>query len=147
MQRKQSLWLFLSALSLLFSFFLPFGIHAAADLAGVVTDSPLTAGNSIHLLLLVVASMALSLFIIFLHRNRSLQMRLTLLLTLLTILSALDMIYLCNSVTGHKLAVGLVGSTLYLGILFPILSTVLAIMAFIGIRKDDQLLKSVDRLR
>lgn len=74
-------------------------------------------------------------------------MRLTLLLTLLTILSALDMIYLCNSVTGHKLAVGLVGSTLYLGILFPILSTVLAIMAFIGIRKDDQLLKSVDRLR
>lgn len=147
MQRKQTLWLLLSAAALFLTFFIPFGIQMSADISGQVQDTALNAGKNYLLMLLIWAGIALSIATIFIHRNRSLQMRMTLLIALLTLLCGADMIYICNSVPGNKLVIGLVGSSLYLGILFPLISTALSIMAFIGIRKDDQLLKSVDRLR
>lgn len=147
MQRKQTLWLLLAAISLVLSFFIPFGLHSGADMAGVVTDSPLNSSKNTLLMLLVAGTAGLSLVTIFLHHNRSMQMRLSLLVLLLSLLCFVDMLYLCNSIQGNKHAIGLVGSTLYLGSLLPLVGAALAVLAFIGIRKDDQLIKSVDRLR
>ena len=52
-----------------------------------------------------------------------------------------------QNILGNKLVFGLLGSTIYIGILIPICTIILLILAFIGIRKDEQLVKDSDRLR
>lgn len=148
MQRKQSLWLFLSALLILLTFFIPYGIQSASNIGAAQLETLLSAKTNFLLAVLVIASSLLANFIIFLHANRKLQKRLTVLLTTLFILIAVYMFYDANLTDANKkLAVGIVGSTLYIGILFPIMSAVLSMMAYSGIRNDEKLIQSMDRLR
>ncbi|MBL7774339.1 MAG: DUF4293 family protein [Chitinophagaceae bacterium] len=149
MQRKQSLWLLLAAIAIILTFLMPYGIHSvSAANTTLVTDTDLTAKSNWILALLAGACAALAMFTIFLHQNRSLQKRMTLLLVLVSLLCGVYMIYDANLTTaGNKLVVGVLGSGLYLGVLFPIISAGLAIMAYMGIRKDEKLIASMDRLR
>jgi Domain of unknown function (DUF4293) len=149
MQRKQSLWLFLSALVILLTFFMPYGIHSSSEVTtSVVTESNMTAKSNVLLAILTSLSAALALFVIFLHANRKLQRKLTLLTIILCLATAGYMFYDANlSGPANKLALGILGSSIYLGILFPLLASGLAIMAFLGIRKDEKLIQSMDRLR
>lgn len=149
MQRKQSLWLFLAAVSIILTFFMPYGIHSSsAANTTLVTDSNLSAKSNWLLALLSGVTAALALFTIFLHQNRTLQKRMTLLLVLVSLLGGVYMIYDANLTSaGNKLVIGVLGSGLYLGVVFPIICAGLAIMAFMGIRKDEKLIASMDRLR
>jgi Mn2+/Fe2+ NRAMP family transporter len=55
--------------------------------------------------------------------------------------------YYITTLAGNKLAIGLVETQLYIGLLLPILSIFFLILAFNGVKSDDNLVKSTDRLR
>jgi uncharacterized membrane protein YsdA (DUF1294 family) len=149
MQRKQTLWLLLSAVSIILTFFMPYGIHNSSAInTTAVMDSSLSAKTDWILAVLSGITAALALFTIFLHQNRSLQKKMTLLLVLMALLCGVYMVFDANqSSEGNKLVIGVLGAGLYLGVLFPILSAGLGVMAFSGIRKDEKLIQSMDRLR
>lgn len=56
-------------------------------------------------------------------------------------------IHASKSELGHKIAIGLIGSQLYIGLLLPLISIFFLILAFSGVKNDETLVKSVDRLR
>jgi len=83
--------------------------------------------------------------IIFKFKNRSLQLKLTGLLTFLGILMVILLAYETSQLqavfgTKHHIMFGWVGSLILLQIVF-------ARLAMVAIKKDDQLVKSADRLR
>ena len=148
-QRKQSIWLALAATISLLCFVLPYGLHQSTTEGSTsISDTILTAKSDIWSAVLVSISAFLSLIIIFLYKNRGLQMKLIMLNSLCYIGTAVYF-YLnaSNASLGNKIAIGLVGSQLYIGLLLPLLSSFLLALAFIGVKKDDELVKSVDRLR
>jgi uncharacterized membrane protein YozB (DUF420 family) len=145
MQRKQSLWFFLSALLVLLTFFLPYGVQQAP---GATTEVMLTAKNNVLTAVLSVLAAVFGLALIFLHGTRSRQRKLSLVLFLVYLLVAAYMLYDAQfSGDGKKFIVGVYNSSLFIGILLPICSAVLAIMGYNGIRNDEKLIASMDRLR
>lgn len=97
----------------------------------------------IPLSVLMMAVPLVSLIIIFLYKNRKLQMKFTLLLILLIIIQISVVAYYSRyiSITYN--------ATLELGIklVIPVLMILFSILAYRGIRKDEDLVKSYDRLR
>lgn len=146
-QRKQSIWFFLAALITAITFFLPFGINQVSTLGiSTITETDLNAKSPILLTILVSATTLFSLVILFLYKNRSLQMKLTWLNIILN-LGINAYMYYITTLAGNKLAIGLVETQLYIGLLLPILSIFFLILAFNGVKSDDNLVKSTDRLR
>ncbi len=86
-----------------------------------------------------------ALLIIFKFKNRPLQLKLTGLLTILGILMVILLVYETSQLqtvfgANHYIMFGWVGSLIILQIIF-------ARLAMVAIKKDDQLVKSADRLR
>jgi predicted membrane chloride channel (bestrophin family) len=136
-QRQQTLWLLLATLAALFCFMFPFATGKGLD-KGVEIDKALKAGSDFLLLIFTGASLALSGAIIFLYKDRKLQMKLCLLGLLLSVVIIILYISQSNKLTKSTLA------------LFCILPFAIAIgyfMAFRNIRKDEKLVKSLDKLR
>jgi 4-amino-4-deoxy-L-arabinose transferase-like glycosyltransferase len=96
------------------------------------------AGSNFFLLLLTGASLILSAIIIFLFKNRKQQMQLCLLGILISVLIIVFYIMQVNK---------LIKPTLALWCVFPFLIAVGYFMAFRNIRKDEKLVKSLDKLR
>lgn len=136
-QRQQSLWLLLSTVSGILSFRFPFATGKSM-VKEVLTDSRLIAGNDIFILLVTGVLIALSAVIIFLYKDRSLQLKLTLGGMALSVIN-LVLYYL-----GWQ---HLSDATLALSCLFPPAILAGFIMAYRGIRKDEKLVKSLDTLR
>jgi len=154
-QRVQSVWLFLAALVLTCMLFLPllikstngseFSIYSnglyeqkqdtgKSVLTKVEAFMPLAATN--------MAAITISLLTIFMFKNRTLQKRLIIIsILLVALLYVFIYIYKQNipGDTGH-LKYGL-------GIFLPPVAIIFCALAFRGIRKDEQLLRSADRLR
>ena len=129
-QRKQTLWLLLAAISVLLIFYFPFGITAK------------TLG------MLGILACILSIITIFLFKNRPLQIKLIWATILETIGILVLQFYIANnSVEGNKLVVGILGSNIYLGIFVPLLTLFFLILAVMGIRQDEKLVRDTDRLR
>jgi|688.fasta_scaffold101539_2 nucleoside recognition membrane protein YjiH len=148
-QRKQILWLLLSGLITLLTFFIPYGVQSVTDSTTQVTNElDLSARTSLIIGVLTILIALSSFGCIFLYKNRSLQMKLIWLIIALCIGCAVYIFYDANlSHEQKKLVIGLLGDKLYLGILVPIASMALLILAFMGIRADERLIKSMDRLR
>lgn len=133
-QRKQSIYLFLAALVS--------GISAwVADLWKIAKEW-MQPEDNLGTLLLFLVSAILSLLTIFLFKNRKLQMRLNGLNILLNILL---IGYLAFSVS--KLPGGFSDSEKGIGLFVPFVSIVLLFVANRLIKKDEKLVKSVDRFR
>jgi uncharacterized membrane protein len=138
-QRQQTLWLLLSTVSALLCFFFPFAV--GGELPGKSTVPvilKLDAGSKFLLLILAGATMALSTVIIFLFKNRKQQMMLC--LPGLLISALLLVVYFVQT---NKL----IKPTLALWCIFPFAIVVGYFMAFRNIRKDEKLVKSLDKLR
>ena len=132
-QRIQSLWLLLAAISTFLTFKFPFYI-------GIYTSGyeNLDAGYNLPVLLLTSTLGTGCIVIIFLYKKRNLQ----LFLTFLAMLIALLNIYLYFKMTGHfNMARLSFTSVLYFAI------PVLLFLAARGIRKDAKLVKNLERLR
>jgi hypothetical protein len=134
-QRQQTLWLLLATICAFLSFQWPFftGNKIENPAEKVVVDG----ASSLFLLLFTGASVVLSLVTIFLFKDRKLQSRLCLVGIALSFLIFLFYYLEIKSLTG----------TLALTSLLVLLILIGYFMAFRGIRADQKLVKSLDKLR
>lgn len=133
-QRKQSLYLL--AASIVAFGALGFGNLWKSD--GIWVDVIQDTGAMIAFLI----SGLLSLFAVFLFKNRKLQMSLDKLNIVLNILLIAYLIYGLTNLPG-----GFSDSEKGIGLLLPFLSIILLFIANRHIKKDEELVKSVDRFR
>lgn len=136
-QRQQTLWLFLATIAALLSFMFPFVTGKGIEKA-IEVDKTIKAGSGFLLLICTGASLILSAAIIFLYKDRKLQMKLCLLGLVISILIIVLYILQMNKLTN---------STLALFSILPFATVVGYFMAFRNIRKDEKLVKSLDKLR
>ncbi len=133
-QRPQSVYLFIVSLINLFVFFTPIYSRAMDDpysWIGIVLAISLT-------IAMIVAFIS-----IFLFKNRTLQLKTVKLATSIQIVAV-------ASAAGVIFSMGGIGSYLWqeaLGLLLIIVSLLLLWMAGRGIKKDNELVKSMDRIR
>ncbi len=152
-QRIQSMWLLLSAAfsGLLIKgsiinfadksgqkFFVGFsGIYKHVDSGNEIIR------NSIPLAAIIVIIMLLSLITIFLYKSRRTQRVLSLILTSLSLCLVILVIFYSYILVKNYDAALIPGVKM----VFPVLILVAVILAYIGINRDDRLVKSYDRLR
>ncbi|HIE16127.1 MAG TPA: DUF4293 family protein [Bacteroidales bacterium] len=99
--------------------------------------------NTYSLAILLVAILLINLLTIFLYKHRKLQMRLCVYNILLNVgFYGLFVFYYYQIMYVHKFIY-----TFRIAILFPLIVIILLWLAFRAIRKDDILIKSVDRIR
>ena len=133
-QRIQSLWLLLAAGCSIAAIMLPF---YAGNTSNNLYER-LSGQSHFHLLILCVAVGLGSLVSIFLYKNRKRQMQISFVALLLQLLNIFFFIQKANAFTD---------GTYSLGSVFTFIVPLLLILGIIGIRKDEQLIKSMDRLR
>lgn len=137
-QRIQSVWLLLAAacalLSLKFSFYT--GIMINDTQRKLVS---ITSVSSIPIVIAAVAVGITSLVIIFLYKDRKMQMR----ITFAALFVSLLLIFLYFSYKNSNFSEG----SFDLGAPLIFLIPVFLVLALRGIYKDEKLVKSVDRLR
>ncbi len=133
-QRIQSIWLLLAGAASIATLKLSF----YSNNNGKVVNPELTGSTSFLILILAVA-VALTAFIaIFLYKNRKKQMQVTLLGLLLQIVTlVMYFLQVKNYEPGNFTLTSVVS------FIIP----VFFILAWLGIRKDEKLVKSMDRLR
>jgi hypothetical protein len=153
-QRIQSLYLFLTTLlSLLFlkGSFLNFGNITGyvinVTFNGIVRNRLGQGFELIEKLLplsvLIILITMVSLVTIFIFKNRKIQLWLSLLLTIIVAGFIIALIYYSWFIISEfKVEI-----VLTFKMIIPVLMLIFAILAYRGIRKDDQLVKSYDRLR
>ena len=133
-QRIQTLWLLLAAGCNAITLLLPFytGVKEKDVLENV------TAQSNFILLILCVAVILSSLLSIFFYKDRKKQM---MIVAIGFVLQILNIILLLKQMSAFK------EGTVSLSSLFSFAVPVFFVMALIGIRKDEKLIKSMDRLR
>ncbi|HEX4958693.1 MAG TPA: DUF4293 family protein [Lacibacter sp.] len=133
-QRIQSLWLLLAATAAILSLQFPF----YSGVSGPSTYTPLTGLSNFMILILTVAVALAGLVAIFLYKNRKLQIQLSLSGLLLQLIVLV--LYFLET---KKFTEGNFALSSILTFIIP----VLFILAWMGIRKDEKLIRSMDRLR
>src|SRR5215217_2258230 len=153
-QRIQSVWLLLAVITLIFLFFLPLATTNAGSTGCIVytsanrqeiksgTGTGYVADIEIAPLALNGIAALLCFAAIFSFRNRNIQKN----IIIAGMLSIVVLIVLC-ALNGQQLPGGLKGRVLTAGTFLPLFTLVFCVLAIRGIRKDEQLLRSADRLR
>jgi hypothetical protein len=143
-QRKQSIWLLLAAL-LNAAVFLGANFSIETRIQNVLQTNKYTVLQHLPSTLFILAAIVLSLIAIFLFRKRPLQMKMSLIALLATMAYCfinwmrIKEIFANNKMISNY-SFGLATITPYFAIVFILL-------ACLGIRKDEKLVKSLDRLR
>lgn len=138
-QRIQSVWYFLAALVMLSLFYFPIYKFKTGAF-------PLKIGNDYLAIILVVLSIILSLVALFSYKKRKNQTSLTWLNILVCI--ALQVWLFFEIDIYHKLPENInLQGYFWIGAFIPLITLVLLFLAKGGVRKDEKLLKSLDRLR
>ena len=137
-QRIQTLWLFIAAAFAALSFKFPFysGNKIPADPVGNVNE--LLASSHMLLLLFTAILVAGCLAIIFLYKNRRLQLRLTVVALFIAVINVLLYFTQLKKYTSGNIS---------LTAIFALAIPLLLFLAARGIWKDEKLVKSLDRLR
>ena len=133
-QRQQTLWLLLSAICALLSYWLPF---YSGTKEGVVGTAFLNGGSTFLLLVFTGLSTALALFTIFLYKDRKTQFRLCLAGIVISVLIIIFYFTAMKKFSG----------SISLSCLIVFAMLVGYSMAAYRIRKDQRLMKSLERLR
>jgi hypothetical protein len=141
-QRKQTLWLFLAAL--LNAGVLYFPLYKYTMVAGS-PDLLLRVSDHYPSLILAVVMIFIPVVTIFLFGNRKQQMRLTI-YSIVAELAFIGTLILRTTSLNKQIPAPISGSY-WIGSILPVIALVLLFMAIAGIRKDEKLVKSVDRLR
>ncbi len=139
-QRIQSVYLFLSAVALFC-----FGLFPLAELHNPQTQDYVSLGgpSALNTFIPALVSSLISISAIFLYRNRKAQMRLCLVLLVLSIVlsggSAYGIVQQAGALSAEV--------SWKFGLFFPLLAVAFLLLAWRGVRSDDQLIRSADRLR
>lgn len=110
------------------------------DIAG---QSPEMIEKLFPLAVLIILIPVISLFAIFIFKNRKIQLRLTWFLIILASVFVIALIHVSFSVIS-KFEVRIIPG---IKMILPLLILILSILSYRGIRNDDKLVKSNDRLR
>lgn len=160
-QRRQSIYMFLAAVLSALLFFVPLATFVTGDnvmnftVFGIDNPGEMLSLESITTWPLIVLAILMTLvpFItIFLYKKREKQVRLCRLNLLVNIIFiGLVFLYYENDILMVVAAIEGDSYELdvayFIGMAFPLVNLVLEILAIRGIKKDIELLKSVDRLR
>lgn len=150
-QRIQSVYLVIAAICSISALFTPFVyfenpvndviLHAFhyTDIDGVMLPE---IGNTASIGILFIISAVFSIYSIFLYKKRTLQMRVCIYNFIIN-LGALLQIYLYSRAVGQED----VTITIKFGSVIPIITSIILLLAAWSIRKDELLVKSLDRLR
>jgi peptidoglycan/LPS O-acetylase OafA/YrhL len=136
-QRRQTLWLLLATITAILSFLFPF-VTGKEAIKNMQADKVIDAASDFFLLILTGGSIILSTVTIFLFKDRKMQIRLCLLGLLVSVVIIVRYIMLMNKLTNTTLALYAVLPFIFLASYF---------LAFRDIRKDEKLVKSLDKLR
>ena len=151
-QRKQSLWLLIAALlnSGVFYFDLyRYNTSSHRMLLDkdilVNTSEQIRVANHFPTLLIALVMTLLPLVTIFMFRKRKQQVAMTF-VSILSVLSFISLV-LKRVADIPKAPAGPINESYWIGAVLPVAAMVFLVLAMIGIRKDEKLVKSVDRLR
>ncbi|OJV53654.1 MAG: hypothetical protein BGO31_01995 [Bacteroidetes bacterium 43-16] len=149
-QRIQSIWLLLAAIimsALFYTSVYSVAVPSAADMpAKMVYDytSVVSIKNNFLALGLAAASTGLSLVTIFLFKKRKQQISLTW-LNILFCIALVFWLYMGLNKFWSNYPEN--GGNISVGLFLPVLTVFFLLLALRGIRKDEKLIKSLDRLR
>lgn len=139
-QRIQSLWLLLAGAAGLLIYKMPLWKGIMQD----GTEKIFLGSEKLLLFIIIIAASALAFTTIFLFKNRKLQKSLCLLGLLLSIIIViLEFVH----VEDLKVTTGFKENMWQIGAVLPVLMIILFILAYSGVRKDEKLVKSLERLR
>lgn len=138
-QRQQTLWLLLATAAAILTFMFPFAIgEELVQKTAMKQRAEVIAGNNFFTLILTIVTIGISVVTIFMFKDRKMQMKLCLLGLLVSVL--ILVLYFMNM---RKL----ISATPALWSILPVAVIVGYYMAFRNIRKDEKLVKSLDKLR
>lgn len=137
-QRVQSIWLLLAALTLVSLFFFPLLFKSVNNTEYLLYID----GQHIGAMILNGVTILLCLICIFQFKNRPMQKRLIMINMVLIIATAVLSVLNASLLPG-----GISGASLHVGSGMFVLALLFCMLAIRGIRKDEQLLRSADRLR
>lgn len=138
-QRKQTLWLLLATLTAVLTFLFPFATgEEVVEKTLMRQKAEIIAGSNFFTLILTIASIGLSFITIFMFKDRKLQIKLCILGLLIAIVILILYIMGMNK---------LIKPTPALWVILPVATIAGYFMAFKGIRSDERLVKSLDKLR
>ena len=145
-QRIQSVYLFGVAVLSIAMFFVPFGVVGGYTLTAMkLSSTEEILSTTYPLAALITAAIVLSFGSAFLFKNRKLQMKLC---TLSMILQAgILVLALFHYLDGAAAELGEKQPAYAIGIYIPAIGMILSFLASKAIKKDDDLVKSVDRIR
>ena len=155
-QRIQTLYLAIGAIALSVAYFLPLltfidnnQIYLEVYIKGLVDSSSPSLGISENILIglqiVVIAVIVMSVLCIFLYKNRKSQLKLVrFLVGLLLVAIALMFFQLGSAITK---ATGIEEDFNHPAVYLMLVSLVMYVLAFRGIRKDEALVRAADRLR
>jgi len=144
-QRIQTIFLLLAAGSLASLFALPFAKTPEPDPKGIFTDSVYNLNDNIGLLILVGFGVLVALVSMFSYKNRIRQMRFGYLGMILSILiPVMAFLYFTSQIEKMDEAQHTADA---LGIIAPFVALTFFLAANYYIKKDDKLVRSMDRLR
>ena len=143
-QRIQTLWLLLAALVNAGLFFFP-QYKAEIMQNGVAVTQYIRVNDHYPSLLVALVITAMPVIAIFMFRNRTKQRNLALVSLVATVgFIAATLMRVSNFNNGTSAPVN---GTYWIGSILPVISIIFLFMAISGIRKDEKLVKSLDRLR
>lgn len=142
-QRIQTVYLFLASICLALVYFFSLW-NCTINVEGNQITSSLKVAEHLPLLVSIAINFGLTFLSIFFFKNRRKQI----LYSFLSIATIVSFLCLClYFINQMKKSSELVSSSYSLAILLPFLSIVFIILAIWNIRKDEKLIKSLDRLR
>lgn len=144
-QRIQSILLFIAAALVLALYLVPFGsTREAITASGLFSDQVFNIHDHITLLIFFSIAGILALIGIFMFNNRPLQLKLSIFSVIANVLGIIMGVVLFMQDSAN---LGAIVPTEEYGLGFPVLSIVFALFAMRYIRKDENLVRSMDRLR
>ena len=151
LQRKQTVYMFFALILMGLMFFFPplrfidpgSNTYELTYLGIVNIDTGNYIVKAIPLTILLIVVVLLLLITIFTYKKRILQMRLSV-FSILLMLGSLGLI--CFYALHGKSKIN--GEIFYLyPVIFPVISVILTFLAFKGVKKDEELVRSYDRIR
>ncbi len=155
-QRIQSIYLLLAAGLMTAVLFLPLAVMGGGEDAARLTANGLSTGTVESMSVLTPAPLAmillalcaaLPLVTIFLFKKRRLQMTLCRIEMVLLLVAQLTVAYMLWQARGMVEALGVEPMNFALTDVFPLVALIFTWLALRGIRRDEELVRSLDRIR
>jgi len=154
-QRIQSVYLLLSAIASILMFFIPFGQIASKDydIPGIKIDLSdiVSIGSEFPILLgvpiLMILAFIVSLVAIFLFKKRMLQIKVCKINLLVYLVVIFVLFFYDNQMVLNAMEMNESEIIYELGSFLPIIAAVFTFLASRSIKKDEDLIRSADRIR